>query len=313
MSLETGATVGGWTLGESLGGGRTARFEARHGDGRTGVLTAYPLDEGGVGGQVHRAQRERLEAWSKTAEKKVPTAGDWGVTRELLCVVLPEPAPRADEEPWALGRALKFVAQVAELLEPAHAAGVAHGELDPWTVLTDPQGPRLLPPGSRPGPLELFALGIHVDPRYASPELLDRGTPTPKADVYSLGLLLQRLVSGQAPVSAADPIAALAARGEGELALSQEAAPYLAHLLAPPAQRPATAREVKALLSGGPPPPPQPRTVLTVQRGRSPVPLYLFGLALLAAVAGAVFARALTPTPADPAAGYSFDLAPYRE
>lgn len=309
MSLESGATVGGWTLGDALGG---ARFVVEHGDGREGILSVYALREGGLSDQVHAAQRQRLEAWSQLGER-VQTEGEWGVEGDALWVVLPEPCPRADDEPWPLARALSFLVEVTELLAPAHAAGVAHGEVDPWTVLTGPEGPRLICPGARPGPLELHALGIHVDPRYAAPEVLDRLPASPAGDVYSLGLLLQRLLSGKHPVVASDPLGALAARGEGQLHLTPEAAPYLAHLMAPLEQRTPNAKAARALLSGPPPPPPPSPETELASTGKSSVPLYLFVFALLAVVAGGVFARVVSPAPGDPTAGYRFDLTPYRE
>ena len=115
--------------------------------------------------------------------------------------------------PLPHGRVLDLVKPVVRALSAFHEQGRAHGQLDVWSVVVVDEQTRLLPPGLRLGPVELEHLGVEVDPRYASPEVLDGRAPTPASDVFSLGMVLFRLLSGRAPAAGTNPAEAFSARG----------------------------------------------------------------------------------------------------
>lgn len=109
------------------------------------------------------------------------------------------------DNPFPLRSSLELIKTLALQLSPAHASGLWHGAISPATVYLDDQGVYL----------DQFALASLVpldfqsgiDPRYGSPELV-RGEPlSPASDLYSLGILLYRLLTGGEPFVAEEPFA----------------------------------------------------------------------------------------------------------
>ena len=91
----------------------------------------------------------------------------------------------------APGRALSALAQVADQLTILHRVGVLHGDIKPANVICRDAGPATLVD---------FGLASHfagkgaphgLTPRYAAPELFAGEPLTPRAEVYSLGLILR--------------------------------------------------------------------------------------------------------------------------
>lgn len=188
-----------------------------------GGLSRYPVERGDEKGSLsffsgqgrwraaHEAAGQRLERAGRVSHPAL-VAIDRGRAGSGTFSVLPalERLPRG---PLPEPRALALLERLAEALAALHAGGVVHGELDAWSVVLRGDEAALLPPGLRPPPAGLEDLGLEVDPRYAAPEVLDGRPATPASDVFSLGLVLFRMVSGQTPAPAADPNDALAVRG----------------------------------------------------------------------------------------------------
>ncbi len=107
-------------------------------------------------------------------------------------------------------RSLQVITGVADGLAELHSRGVAHGDIRPAHVLVAP---------SRDG----FSRVILIDsgmasqleaprPRgptgpaaYLAPECAEDGRATPRADVYSLGVMAWQLLAGEFPFIATDP------------------------------------------------------------------------------------------------------------
>jgi hypothetical protein len=104
-------------------------------------------------------------------------------------------------------RALDIAIQVTEGLQAAYKNPMIHGDIKPGNILIGPEGRVKLidlglarKTGDEPGS------GFTGTAEYSAPEVLNAGTgPTQSSDVYSLGLLLFWMMTGQLPDDADDP------------------------------------------------------------------------------------------------------------
>lgn len=99
--------------------------------------------------------------------------------------------------------------QVCEALVAAHAAGVVHGDLRPGHVLVGPPGAVVCDFGAGPDAVP------PVRPGQTAPEVQAGAPPGRAADLYGLGVVLYRALTGELPFRADTPFAALAAQEKG--------------------------------------------------------------------------------------------------
>ncbi|MFE5869521.1 serine/threonine-protein kinase [Streptomyces roseifaciens] len=123
--------------------------------------------------------------------------------------------------------AVAIVADVAEGLAAAHAAGIVHRDVKPENVLLDMQGP-LGPGGAHPALLTDFGIARLVDaprparegrgtgprsvigtPDYLAPEIIEGLPPRASVDVYALATVLYELLAGFTPFGGGHPGAVL--------------------------------------------------------------------------------------------------------
>ena len=103
--------------------------------------------------------------------------------------------------------ALRIGAEVGAALAAAHAAGLVHRDIKPANVMLSPTGAKVVDFGiaagrampRRPGETLLGT------PAYVAPERLTGDVVTPASDVYALGVLLYRLLSGHTPFADESP------------------------------------------------------------------------------------------------------------
>lgn len=117
--------------------------------------------------------------------------------------------------------AAAIVADIADGLAAAHAAGVVHRDVKPENVLLDMQGP-LGPGGSHPALLTDFGVAKLIDsprrtratkiigtPDYLAPEIVEGLPPRAAVDIYALATVLYELLAGFTPFGGGHPGAVL--------------------------------------------------------------------------------------------------------
>ncbi|MFF4169992.1 serine/threonine-protein kinase [Streptomyces sp. NPDC001744] len=117
--------------------------------------------------------------------------------------------------------AAAIVADVADALAAAHAAGVVHRDVKPENILLDMEGP-LGPGGSHPALLTDFGVAKLIDtpgrtratriigtPDYLAPEIVEGLPPRAAVDIYALATVLYELLAGFTPFGGGHPGAVL--------------------------------------------------------------------------------------------------------
>jgi WD40 repeat protein/transcriptional regulator with XRE-family HTH domain len=115
-----------------------------------------------------------------------------------------------EDGPLALETVIHLLEQIGAALHMAHRAGVIHRDLKPANVLLDEDGNGYLADFGIAKNLNLedqTQVGAVIgSPAYLSPEQILSEPVKPQADVYSLGVMLYELLTGQKPFKGPTPI-----------------------------------------------------------------------------------------------------------
>jgi hypothetical protein len=165
---------------------------------------------------------------------------------------------RGAAEPRA---AASIIVQVAEALDFAHSKGVVHRDLKPSNVMLLPDGTaKVMDFGiARARRFEglTATAGFLGTPDYVAPEMIEGRGTEPRSDLYSLGVVLFEVLTGQRPFSAETPFALLRMHSNQEPPAPSRVRPGIPPVLdaivlrllrKDPGERPASAEELVVAL-----------------------------------------------------------------
>ncbi|MCC7359821.1 MAG: SUMF1/EgtB/PvdO family nonheme iron enzyme [Anaerolineales bacterium] len=109
----------------------------------------------------------------------------------------------AEHQKLPVGELLSVAINVAEAIDYAHARGLVHRDIKPANVMINPQGQAVLMDfgiAKIMGSANQTATGTVIGTaQYIAPEQVRGQRPTPKSDIYALGVTLFEMAAGQVP------------------------------------------------------------------------------------------------------------------
>lgn len=206
-----GAKLGNFCVTREIGsGGMGSVFEAVRDDGEFDQRVAIKVSNRGLFStdMVRRLLIER-QILARLEHPNIVRLLDGGITNERLpffVMELVDGVPITDyaaRHLLTVRERLELFLQMANAVSYAHRQLVVHRDLKPNNVLVTPDGlvklldfgiAKVLDVESNPQ-----TVGTPMTPEYASPEQIRGDTITTASDIYSLGMVLYELLTGQTP------------------------------------------------------------------------------------------------------------------
>lgn len=155
-----------------------------------------------------------------------------------------------NNQPWDIERAAKLLNQIASALHNAHRNKIVHQDIKPANILLDEDGNAYLTDFGIARVLDSdINLAqdannvMHGSPKYISPEHLKRSEITPKSDIYSLGILVYEVLTGEPPYDSQELLELLQMHLKRRIPSLQEKRPDLPEALNAPLRQ-ATTRNI---------------------------------------------------------------------
>ncbi|HEY0458382.1 MAG TPA: tetratricopeptide repeat protein [Pyrinomonadaceae bacterium] len=218
-NLLIGQTVGNYKIVRELGqGGMGAVYLAERADGKFAQRAALKLlkREMNTAALRRRFQHER-EILASLEHPNIARLLDAGTTDDKIPFLAMEYVEGLPLDEYCsnhkldLNQRLDLFRKVSAAVNFAHRNLVVHRDLKPSNILVTADGtPKLLDFGiskilsaelENAGSATVTGLGV-MTPSYASPEQLQNKSVTTATDIYSLGVILYELLSGQRPFEA---------------------------------------------------------------------------------------------------------------
>jgi len=214
---RSGERVGAWRLVRRLGrGGMAGVYLAERAEGNFEQTVAIKFIRRGLDTEdfIRRFVAER-QILSSLHHPNISSLVGGGTTEDGLPYLVLEYVDGVpiteycDEHRCPIAERLRLFVDAARAVQYAHTKLVVHRDIKPSNIMVTPDGrvklldfgiAKLLDPKVDPSSLPLTRTGFRpLTPEYASPEQV-RGEPiTTASDVYQLGLLLYRLLTGERP------------------------------------------------------------------------------------------------------------------
>ncbi|MBI4926813.1 MAG: serine/threonine protein kinase [Anaerolineae bacterium] len=168
------------------------------------------------GNQSFRHQfRLEAKAAANLSHPNIVTVYDFGFDAGRLFIVM-EYVPGKDLKSsirergrFPVTEAVNLIAQAAAGIGYAHRAGLVHCDVKPHNIIVTPDGRLKVTDFGIARALSSINPDEHTDevwgsPQYFSPEQAAGLAPSPASDVYSLGVVLYEMLTGQLPFTATD-------------------------------------------------------------------------------------------------------------
>jgi serine/threonine-protein kinase len=225
------SSIGPWTIEKPLGAGGMGRvWLARRDDGLYQGHVAIKMLRDAVADEfaIERFAREG-EILARLAHPNIARLLDAGTLADgqrylVIEYIRGERVDHyCDSRRFAVAERVRLFLQVCEAVAHAHANLVVHRDLKPANILVQDDGQvKLLDfgvakliegdaAGGEDSPLTRVA-GAGLTPEYAAPEQIEGGAITTATDVYSLAVVLYRLLAGSRPYGREDASPARLAR-----------------------------------------------------------------------------------------------------
>jgi len=220
--LLTGAKIGAFKLTEVLGsGGMGTVYKAERVEGGFFQQVAIKLLQTGIRSNhtMHRFRMEQ-EILATLKHASIAQLYDGGVTRDGVPYLIMEYVDGVpideycDEHKLTISQRIDLFKDVCSAVQFAHANLVIHRDLKAQNIYIDTAGnvkvldfgiAKLLEPKlSQQTLLETRLDQKLLTPQYAAPEQIDAGPITIVTDVYALGVLLHKLLTGTYPLELRD-------------------------------------------------------------------------------------------------------------
>jgi TolB-like protein/Tfp pilus assembly protein PilF len=211
---QAGARIGPYRVLSEIGrGGMGTVYLAERDDREYRKQVAIKLVRGDAeSAAVVRRFRQERQILAELDHPNIARLLDGGTTDEGIPYVVMEHVDGIPIDAYCEARRssveqrLALFRTVCAAAGDAHRKGVVHRDLKPGNILVTGEGtPKLLdfgiakllspPPGSE----QTVTGTLLMTPEYASPEQWRGGAVTPASDIYSLGVILYRLLAGRSP------------------------------------------------------------------------------------------------------------------
>jgi serine/threonine protein kinase len=219
MTLGPGSRLGNYTITRSLGSGGMADVYEAHDETleRTVALKVLPLEYTRNPQLVARFQKE-VRAAAKLNHRNIVTVFEVGHQDSYhyfsMRLLTGGDLRKRIERGLTSLEALAILRELADAFAHAHARGFIHRDVKPENVMFDEQG---FPVLTDFGIAKALDANTHMTrtgmtmgtPRYLAPEQASGKPVDARADLYSLGIILFEMLTGQPPYDAEESMAVI--------------------------------------------------------------------------------------------------------